>query len=193
MRVNNCHQIFPSKVGPFEDGGFKTVKVSSIRRNKAACRLVRAQQSAALALDLPISQVPALMSIVDSLGELSLLVRTVVVEITQRQPVSFFCAPCSCSKKYLFPAASWDGSYISPGGTASSLPILPGSKPTKFIALYVRQQVRNHNFFSFNMLERTNVSRHPCLSFEVVHDVNFRQVSVFSSIPLRSFVGSALR
>jgi GTPase len=44
------------KVGPFEDGGFKTVKVSSIRRNKAACRLVRAQQSAALALDLPISQ-----------------------------------------------------------------------------------------------------------------------------------------
>ena len=46
-----------SKVGPFEDGGFKTVKVSSIRRNKAACRLVRAQQSAALALDIPISQV----------------------------------------------------------------------------------------------------------------------------------------
>ena len=48
---------FASKVGPFEDGGFKTVKVSSIRRNKAACRLVRAQQSAALALDIPISQV----------------------------------------------------------------------------------------------------------------------------------------
>merc|ERR1719495_2373986 len=44
------------KVGPFEDGGFKTVKVSSIRRNKAACRLVRAQQSAALALNIPISQ-----------------------------------------------------------------------------------------------------------------------------------------
>ena len=33
------------------------MKVSSIRRNKAACRLVRAQQSAALALDIPISQV----------------------------------------------------------------------------------------------------------------------------------------
>ena len=28
-------------------------QVSSIRRNKAACRLVRAQQSAALALDIP--------------------------------------------------------------------------------------------------------------------------------------------
>jgi len=41
------------KVGPFEDGSFKQVHVSSIRRNKAACRLVRAQQSAALALDIP--------------------------------------------------------------------------------------------------------------------------------------------
>ena len=30
--------------------------MSSIRRNKAACRLVRAQQSAALALDIPLSQ-----------------------------------------------------------------------------------------------------------------------------------------
>jgi len=44
------------KVGPFEDGSFRIVKVSSIRRNKAACRLVRAQQSAALALDIPINQ-----------------------------------------------------------------------------------------------------------------------------------------
>jgi len=44
------------KVGPFDDGSFKVVKVSSIRRNKAACRLVRAQQSAALALNIPISQ-----------------------------------------------------------------------------------------------------------------------------------------
>merc|ERR1719219_2320405 len=44
------------KVGPFEDGTFKTVHVSSIRRNKAACRLVRAQQSAALALDIHISK-----------------------------------------------------------------------------------------------------------------------------------------
>merc|ERR1711963_1039434 len=46
----------PLNVGPFEDGSFKTVHVSSIRRNKAACRLVRAQQSAALALDIPSSQ-----------------------------------------------------------------------------------------------------------------------------------------
>ena len=62
----------PLNVGPFEDGTFRTVhvslhyqkysllhsdpKVSSIRRNKAACRLVRAQQSAALALDIPLSQ-----------------------------------------------------------------------------------------------------------------------------------------
>jgi len=30
--------------------------MGSIRRNKAACRLVRAQQSAALALDIPLSQ-----------------------------------------------------------------------------------------------------------------------------------------
>lgn len=46
----------PLAVGPFEDGKFKVVQVSSIRRNKAACRLVRAQQSAALAVDIPISQ-----------------------------------------------------------------------------------------------------------------------------------------
>jgi len=44
------------KVGPFEDGTFRLVQVSSIRRNKAACRLVRAQQSAALALDIPLAQ-----------------------------------------------------------------------------------------------------------------------------------------
>jgi len=44
------------KVGPFEDGSFRQVHVSSIRRNKAACRLVRAQQSAALALDIPLAQ-----------------------------------------------------------------------------------------------------------------------------------------
>jgi elongation factor 1-alpha len=28
----------PLAVGPFDDGKFKVVKVSSIRRNKAACR-----------------------------------------------------------------------------------------------------------------------------------------------------------
>jgi len=44
------------KVGPFEDGTFRLVQVSSIRRNKAACRLVRAQQSAALALGIPLCQ-----------------------------------------------------------------------------------------------------------------------------------------
>ena len=68
-------------VGPFDDGSFRLVnvsikaiysflytnlyhimiyihyfQVSSIRRNKAACRLVRAQQSAALALDIPLAQ-----------------------------------------------------------------------------------------------------------------------------------------
>jgi len=44
------------QVGPFDDGSFRCVKVGSIRRNKAACRLVRAQQSAALALDIPVGQ-----------------------------------------------------------------------------------------------------------------------------------------
>lgn len=43
-------------VGPFEDGKFRDVKVTSIRRNKTACRLVRAQQSAALAVDIPLNQ-----------------------------------------------------------------------------------------------------------------------------------------
>jgi len=43
-------------IGPFDTGGFKSVRVTSIRRNKAACRLVRAGQSAALALDIPPNQ-----------------------------------------------------------------------------------------------------------------------------------------
>lgn len=37
-------------LGPFEDGSFRPVIVSSIKRNRAACRLVRASQSAALAI-----------------------------------------------------------------------------------------------------------------------------------------------
>jgi len=44
------------KVGPFDTGTFRPVRVGSIRRNKVACRLVRAGQSAALALDIPTSQ-----------------------------------------------------------------------------------------------------------------------------------------
>ena len=32
----------PLAVGPFEDGKFRDVHVSSIRRNKAACRCVKA-------------------------------------------------------------------------------------------------------------------------------------------------------
>lgn len=49
-------------LGPFEDGSFRPVIVNSIKRNRAACRLVRASQSAALAIsDVPYScdqQVP---------------------------------------------------------------------------------------------------------------------------------------
>jgi len=37
-------------LGPFDDGSFKVVAVTSIKRNRAACRLVRATQSAALAI-----------------------------------------------------------------------------------------------------------------------------------------------
>ena len=40
------------QVGPFEDGSFRVVTVTSIKRNRAPCRLVRATQSAALALDI---------------------------------------------------------------------------------------------------------------------------------------------
>jgi len=45
----------PLKVGPFDNGSFREVTVSSIRRNRAPCRLVRAQQSAALALNIPLN------------------------------------------------------------------------------------------------------------------------------------------
>ncbi len=52
-------------VGPFEDGSFKPVTVNSIRRNRAGCRLVRALQSAALAIDTPISELRRGMCLVD--------------------------------------------------------------------------------------------------------------------------------
>jgi len=38
-------------LGPLEDGSFTTVRVSTIHRNRRPCRLVRAGQAAALALD----------------------------------------------------------------------------------------------------------------------------------------------
>jgi GTPase len=52
-------------IGPFEDGTFQPVTVSSIKRNRAGCRLVRATQSAALAIDLPISSLRRGMCLVD--------------------------------------------------------------------------------------------------------------------------------
>jgi hypothetical protein len=52
-------------LGPFEDGEFKPVLVTSIRRNRAPCRLVRATQSAALAIDVPVSDVRRGMVMID--------------------------------------------------------------------------------------------------------------------------------
>ena len=40
------------QLGPFDDGSFSAVVVASIKRNRAACRLVRATQSAALAVNV---------------------------------------------------------------------------------------------------------------------------------------------
>ncbi len=51
--------------GPFEDGSFRAVTVTSIRRNRAACRLVRSTQSAALALDCPLTLLRKGMCLVD--------------------------------------------------------------------------------------------------------------------------------
>merc|ERR1719495_2608702 len=53
-------------LGPFEDGSFKVVTVSSIKRNRVACRLVRATQSAALAINVPVSQVRRGMVLLDT-------------------------------------------------------------------------------------------------------------------------------
>jgi len=53
-------------LGPFEDGSFKTVSVSSIKRNRAACRLVRATQSAALAINVPVAQLRRGMVLLDT-------------------------------------------------------------------------------------------------------------------------------
>ena len=53
------------KVGPFEDGSFQAVTVQSIKRNRAGCRLVRATQSAAIAIDIPLSNLRRGMSLVD--------------------------------------------------------------------------------------------------------------------------------
>merc|ERR1719510_1629005 len=53
-------------LGPFEDGSFRPVIVNSIKRNRVACRLVRASQSAALAIsDTPISVVRRGMVLLD--------------------------------------------------------------------------------------------------------------------------------
>ena len=52
--------------GPFEDGSFKPVVVTSIKRNRAPCRLVRATQSAALAIDVPVNHVRRGMVLVDT-------------------------------------------------------------------------------------------------------------------------------
>lgn len=51
-------------VGPFEDGSFKTVTVKSVHRNKVPCRLVRAGESATLAVaaDPPLRRGMVLLS-----------------------------------------------------------------------------------------------------------------------------------
>ena len=55
-------------LGPFEDGSFTPVEVTSIKRNKAGCRLVRATQSAALAIDFPMERLRRGMSLLDPRG-----------------------------------------------------------------------------------------------------------------------------
>ncbi len=52
-----------------EDGSFRPVTVLSIKRNRAPCRLVRATQSAALALDCPMSWLRRGMCLVDPRAE----------------------------------------------------------------------------------------------------------------------------
>lgn len=53
-------------LGPCEDGTFRPVIVTSIKRNRTACRLVRATQSAALAIDVPVSEIRRGMVLVDT-------------------------------------------------------------------------------------------------------------------------------
>ena len=52
-------------VGPCEDGTFQPVTITSIKRNRAPCRLVRATQSAALAIDMPVASLRRGMCLVD--------------------------------------------------------------------------------------------------------------------------------
>lgn len=40
-------------IGPHNDGSFRVVKVQTVHRNKAPCRLVHSSQSASLTLDPP--------------------------------------------------------------------------------------------------------------------------------------------
>jgi GTPase len=54
------------KLGPFEDGSFRLVSVTSIKRNRAPCRLVRATQSAALALNISYHKLRKGMVLVDA-------------------------------------------------------------------------------------------------------------------------------
>jgi GTPase len=56
-------------LGPFEDGTFRPVVVTSIKRNRAPCRLVRATQSAALAIECQVNDVRKGMVLVDTRAE----------------------------------------------------------------------------------------------------------------------------
>lgn len=44
-------------LGPLEDGSFHPVQVQSIQRHKSSCRVVRAGQSASLALNIEIPNI----------------------------------------------------------------------------------------------------------------------------------------
>ena len=71
-------------LGPFEDGAFKPVVVTSIKRNRAPCRLVRATQSAALAIDVPVNDVRRGMVLVDTRADAimaTMLFRVSLIEI----------------------------------------------------------------------------------------------------------------
>eukprot|EP00095_Tigriopus_kingsejongensis_P000675 maker-scaffold340_size202118-snap-gene-1.21 protein:Tk00675 transcript:maker-scaffold340_size202118-snap-gene-1.21-mRNA-1 annotation:"gtp-binding protein 2" len=52
-------------LGPMADGSFHPVEVASIKRNRTSCRLVRATQSAALAIEFPYAELRRGMSLVN--------------------------------------------------------------------------------------------------------------------------------
>ncbi len=122
-------------LGPFEDGTYKPVAVTSIKRNRAACRLVRATQSAALAIDVSIMIVRKGMVLLDPRLAEGQATMCFQVKLTRKSPMkrkllltllSFRRASTCCTTPPLFKKGSGrQFTLVISVRRLSSSPLLP--------------------------------------------------------------------